>query len=95
MYCYFSIGYFLSSTIIMTQITAGIMEKSAHIIFLTASISVIVMTVSPLASLPEVKPATPSSMATNAPEMAVPNFIAIVPEEKISPVDEVPFFSVA
>ena len=41
------------------------------------------------------KPAMPNSRATSEPEMAVPNFCAIVPDEKMRPVDEVPFFSVA
>ena len=54
-----------------------------------------VTTVSPLASVPEMNPTTPSSMATSAPEMAEPNFCDIVPDEKIRPVDDVPFFSVA
>ena len=42
----------------------------------------------------EEKPAKPRSSATREPLMAVPNFMAMVPEEKIRPVDEVPFFSV-
>ena len=33
--------------------------------------------------------------ATNEPLMAVPNFMAMVPLEKMRPVLEVPFFSVA
>ena len=75
---------------------AGKSEKSIHIICLTDSISVMVMTVSPVVgSVPDSKPENPRSIATRDPLMAVPNFCAIVPEEKIRPVDEVPFFSVA
>lgn len=40
-------------------------------------------------------PAKPSSMAMREPEIAEPNFCAIVPEEKMSPVEDVPFFFVA
>ena len=80
----------------MRTIAAGKREKIAHIIWLTASVLVMVMMVSPVASLVcDTKPAKPSSNATRAPEMAEPNFCDIVPEEKISPVDDVPFFSVA
>ena len=78
----------------MQAIMAGKMEKMAHIMRLTASASVMVMTVWPLASVPEMKPATPSSRATSEPLMAVPNFMAIVPEEKMRPVDDVPFLAV-
>ena len=75
---------------------AGMMEKSNQIISFTASWSVMVMMVSPVAgSLPEMKPAIPNRMATNEPEMAEPNFCAMVPLENIKPVDAVPFFSVA
>ena len=81
--------------IMMTAITAGKMENSDQIMLFTDSASVIVMTVCPVASVPDTKPAMPSNRATNEPEMAVPNFCDIVPLEKIRPVDEVPFFSVA
>lgn len=76
---------------------AGKMEKSIHIIFFTASIfsAAMVTTVCPSASVPEMKPTAPSIKATSAPEIAEPNFCDIVPDEKISPVDDVPFFSVA
>lgn len=75
---------------------AGKMEKSAHIILFTASGSVMVTVVWPVTeSVPEAKPAMPNSRATREPLMAVPNFMAIVPDEKMRPVDEVPFFSVA
>ena len=40
-------------------------------------------------------PASPRNKATSEPLIAVPNFCAIVPEEKIKPVEEVPFFCVA
>lgn len=79
----------------IAAIIAGNMENNAHIMRCTDSMSVMVMTVCPASSVPEAKPATPSSKATKEPEMAVPNFIAIVPDEKIRPVEEVPFFSVA
>ena len=75
--------------------TAGMIENNAHIISLTAAASVIVMMVCPASSVPDTKPESPQNKATNEPEIAVPNFMAIVPEEKIRPVDEVPFFSVA
>lgn len=78
-----------------TAITAGKRENNAHIMLFTASASVIVMTVCPVTSVPETKPAMPNSIATKEPLMAVPNFIAMVPDEKIRPVDDVPFFSVA
>ncbi len=74
---------------------AGKSENRAQIIFWTEASFVIVTTVSPLASVPEMKPAIPSSRATRAPEMAEPNFCDMVPEENIRPVDEVPFFCVA
>lgn len=80
----------------IAAIPAGKSEKSAHIIWRTESSSVMVITVSPVSSLvPEMNPAIPSSNATSAPDIAEPNFCAIVPEEKMSPVDDVPFFSVA
>lgn len=78
----------------MRAMTAGKMENRAQIIFWTADSLVMVMMVCPVASVPEMKPAMPSNRATSEPEMAVPNFMAIVPLEKIRPVDEVPFFSV-
>ena len=74
---------------------AGKIEKSIHIMLRTDSSSVMVMTVSPASLVPEMKPAKPSSNATSEPEIAVPNFCAIVPDENIKPVDEVPFTSVA
>ncbi len=42
-----------------------------------------------------VAPAHPRRMAISEPEIALPNFCAIVPEEKIRPVEETPFFWVA
>ena len=79
----------------MQAMIAGKIEKSIHIIRFTASASEMVMTVWPVASVPETKPAIPNSRATSEPLTAVPNFMAIVPLEKMTPVDDVPFFSVA
>jgi hypothetical protein len=71
-------------------------EKIAHIICCTDASLVIVITVSPVAgSVPEIKPARPRSRATSEPLTADPNFCAMVPDEKMRPVDDVPFFSVA
>ena len=65
-------------------IAAGNSEKSDQIIRHTAGSLVIVTTVWPVAgSVPEIKPARPSSKATSAPEMAEPNFWDMVPDEKI------------
>ena len=75
---------------------AGNREKRLQIIVWTEASLVIVITVCPVAaSVPEMKPARPSRSATRAPEMADPNFWDMVPEEKMRPVEEVPFFSVA
>ena len=77
-------------------IAAGNKEKSDHIILLTDSSLVIVITVSPVAaSVPEMNPDKPKNNATSEPEIAVPNFCDMVPEENIKPVEDVPFFSVA
>ena len=81
--------------IIKMAITAGKMENNAQIMLLTESASVMVIMVCPVASVPETNPAMPKNNATNEPEMAVPNFCDMVPLLKMSPVDEVPFFSVA
>ena len=91
------IGYFTTRSIINPAIIAGKIEKSIHIMFFTESIfsAAMVTTVCPSAFVPEIKPTAPSISATNAPEIAEPNFCDIVPDEKISPVDDVPFFSVA
>ena len=78
----------------IAAIIAGKREHSAHIMFWTAVSLVIVITVWPVASVPEMKPAMPNSRATKEPEIAVPNFMAIVPDEKIRPVDEVQLFLV-
>lgn len=75
---------------------AGKRENRDHIMVCTEASLVMVTTVSPvMASVPEIKPDRPSNAATRAPEMAEPNFWDIVPEEKMRPVEEVPFFSVA
>ena len=76
----------------MRAIVAGKSEKSDQIMRHTASMSVMVMTVWPvLASVPDTKPAKPRNRATREPLIAVPNFCAIVPLEKMRPVDDVPF----
>ena len=87
---YLLIGYNFTKRSINAAIMAGNSEKSIQIIFFTASISV--MVTSP--SL-ELNPAKPKNITTKAPEMAEPNFCDMVPDEKISPVLDVPFFSVA
>ena len=74
---------------------AGKRENRHQIIRWTAGSFVMVTTVWPVASVPETKPAMPRRRATRAPEMADPNYWAIVPEEKMRPVEDVPFFSVA
>ena len=75
---------------------AGKSEKRAHTILRTASSLVMVITVSPVSSfVPEINPAIPRNRATSEPEIAVPNFYDMVPEEKMRPVEDVPFFSVA
>ena len=78
--------------------SAGKREKSAHTIVFTDSSqpSRICTTVWPVASsVVETRPAAPRSIAMSEPEMAPPNFCAIVPEEKMRPVDDAPNFSVA
>lgn len=72
---------------------AGNSEKSDHTIVNTES----VMDEGSMTALPKRSgtmraPAKPSNKAIREPEMAVPNFCDIVPEEKISPVEEAPFF---
>ena len=79
----------------ISVIMAGKSEKSAQIMVRTAGRLVMFMMVSPVAVVPEANPASPSNNATNDPEMAVPNFCAMVPEEKMSPVEDVPLCSVA
>ena len=75
---------------------AGNIENRIQIISFTATGSVMVTMVwSVTGSVPDTKPENPNSRATSEPLMAVPNFCDIVPLEKITPVDEVPFFSVA
>ena len=41
------------------------------------------------------RPAQPRKRVIRAPEIAEPNFWDIVPDEKIRPVEDVPFFRVA
>ena len=75
---------------------AGKRENRAQIMVWTEPRLVMVTTVWPVTvSVAETKPAKPRNIATRAPEMAEPNFWAMVPEEKIRPVEEVPFLAVA
>lgn len=79
----------------MTAIAAGKREKRAHIIVRTDEvIDSGLMVVFPSISI-MVAPANPSKRAIRDPEIALPNFCAIVPDENIRPVEETPFFSVA
>ena len=79
-----------------SAIAAGKSEKSDQTMVRTDSSLVIVTIVSPVSTLvSDTNPAIPSSKAIKLPEIAPPNFCAMVPEEKISPVELVPFFSVA
>ena len=71
---------------------AGKIEKIAHIIDLT--LSSIEATSSVLFSS-IVAPASLRRMAMSEPDTAPPSFCDIVPEENMSPVDDVPSFSVA
>ena len=74
---------------------AGKREKSAQIIMRTdAVIDSGLMVVVPSISV-IVAPANPRSIAIREPDIALPNFCAIVPDEKIRPVDDTPFFCVA
>ena len=80
----------------MSAITAGKSEKSDQTMVRTDSSLVIVTIVSPVSTLvSDTNPAIPNSKAIKLPEIAPPSFCAMVPEEKISPVELVPFFSVA
>ena len=80
----------------ISAIAAGKSEKSDQTIVRTEVGLVIVTMVSPVKiSVSETNPATPSSKAIRLPEIAPPSFCAIVPEEKMSPVELDPFFSVA
>ena len=93
---YFFIGYLSINIIIMTAMIAGTNEKSDHIILRTESVidagSTMVL---PISSVVMLAPSSPRNKATSQPEMAVPNFCDIVPDEKMRPVEELPFFSVA
>ena len=83
------------STISNKAMTAGNKENNDHTIVSTESVteagSIIVL---PIASVIILAPAQPNKRAMREPEMAVPNFCDIVPEEKIKPVAEVPNSSV-
>lgn len=93
---YFLIGYLNSKRPMTRAMKAGMMEKSDQIIVRTDSSSVMVTKVAPvLGSVLDTRPAQPNRRAMREPEMAPPNFWAIVPLEKIRPVLDVPFFSVA
>ena len=75
---------------------AGNRENRLQTMVCTEATLVMETTESPVTGLvSEMKPERPSSSVTRKPEIADPNFCAIVPEEKMSPVEEVPFFSVA
>ena len=75
---------------------AGNNENKDQIIVSTESVIEAGSTIElPMASVVLLAPARPRNNATSEPEIAVPNFCDIVPEEKISPVDDVPFFCVA
>lgn len=93
---YFFIGYLRTNNTIITAMIAGKSENSDHIMLSTESVietgSTIVL---PMLSVVMLAPASPKKRATSEPEIAVPNFCDIVPDEKIRPVDELPFFSVA
>lgn len=76
----------------IAAIAAGNRENSAQIIVRTEAVMdsglmVVVPSISVI-----VAPASPSRMAMSEPDIALPNFCAIVPDEKIRPVDETPFF---
>ena len=74
---------------------AGMSENRDHTILRTESVTEDgSMLVLPIASVTIFAPARPSSIAMREPDRAVPSFWAMVPEEKIRPVDEVPNFSV-
>ena len=93
---YFLIGYLSTNIIINIDITAGNNEKSDHIIVSTESVIEAGSTTAlPVLSVVMLAPARPRNKATCEPDMAVPNFCDIVPDEKMSPVDELPFFFVA
>lgn len=82
----------------MNAMRAGKSEKRAQTIVFTdsslpATISTTVVPV--VGSSLDTRPAAPRSIAMSEPEMAPPNFCAIVPEEKMRPVDDAPNFSVA
>ena len=80
----------------MNAMIAGKMENSSHTISLTEGSSVIVTIVSPVSMfVVDTSPAHPKSKAIKLPDIAPPNFCAIVPDEKMRPVEDVPFFSVA
>ena len=71
-------------------------EKSDHTIVSTESvIEAGSMTELPKSSVIMLAPDRPRNRAMSEPEMAPPSFCDMVPEEKMRPVDEVPFFSVA
>ena len=93
---YFFNGNLNARIPIAAAMTAGKRENIDQTIVLTDSSSVIVTIVSPLVgSVLDTRPAIPRRNAMSEPEIAPPNFCAIVPEEKIRPVDDVPFFYVA
>ena len=84
-----------ASSAITAAKPAGISEKRDQTILRTESVTEAgSMLVLPIASVIILAPDRPSSKAMSEPDSAVPSFWAMVPEEKIRPVDEVPNFSV-
>ena len=79
-------------TPMIAAIPAGKREKRAQIIVRTeAVIDSGLMVVVPSISI-IVAPASPRRIAMSEPDIALPNFCAIVPDEKIRPVEDTPFF---
>lgn len=92
---YFLIGNLYDNTISKKAITAGKREKSDQTIISTESVMEVgSMTVFPILSVIILAPAQPKKRAMSEPEIAVPNFCDIVPEENINPVAEAPKCSV-
>lgn len=79
----------------IAAMAAGNSENNAHIIVRTEAVidSGLIVVVPSISVI--VAPASPRSIAIREPEIALPNFCAIVPDENIRPVEETPFFWVA
>ena len=81
---------------IRVAIAAGMTENRDHTIVRTESVTEAgSMVVLPIGSVIIFAPARPRKRAIREPEIAVPSFWAIVPDEKINPVEEAPKVSVA